>query len=466
MANPIAVLVDDDPQQLEEASSSIRSAGYAVTTLTTVEDALAFVDETDQLVDLFVLDRKLPMRPGDRPVDELGDGLFRLVSQAHPDARIIVFSGYTDFEHLQATVEGGGFVYQHGSVAIDRVSVLRKNQFDMFEGMLETLRNAIGQFERIEVSTNEALSPRYRRILQRVAHHHDASSITAEPLAGGLTGAPVWRCQLVTPAGPIADIVAKVGTGGATSGGLQDLLAKESIARRVDVIRGLMGGATVTLLQLAGASAISLMSLLGTNDIEAAKVTAALIDNLDSIDRGQARPVALADLVEQILPWSDLVTELAVLGLHAPKKDLWVTTSLVMSHTDLHASNVLVCDSAPVIIDSDDNAFASALRDPIVLLLSSWVHPDSPFVGVDWPSASDIESIDDSSFSRGSLAPAWYSTLAQWIENRTSSKREYWAVILAYSVRQLRFENVRNDEALGERVRAAARLAHRRLCEE
>ncbi|WP_457966852.1 response regulator [Arthrobacter sp. D1-29] len=464
MANPCAILVDDDRQQLAEASSTIADAGYELITFESVEKALAFVEETDQLIDLFVLDRKLPMRAGENAVDELGDELFRIVTSTHPDSRVIVFSGYTDFDHAQETMEGAGFVFQKGDVRIDRVSVLRKSQFDKFERLIKDLREVIAGFDLVEVTVNGAIDARQRRVLRRIAHHYGASSISAKPLAGGLTGAPVWRCELVSPSGPIADVVAKVGGAIPAAGGLQDLLAKDAIARRVDVIGGLMGGSIVAILQLAGTSPISLMRLIGSHDMEAARITEVLRASLDALEQSPARTVPLRDIIGQIIAWENFVRELSVLGLSPPTPQLWVTTSSVMSHTDLHAANILVCGDLPVIIDSDENEFSSSLRDPVVLMMSSWVHPDSPFLGEDWPSVDDIsERFGEASFARGSLSPAWYATILSWMDSRSASAREYWSVVLAYGVRQLRFENVRTNPDLKARVEAVVSLAHRRL---
>ncbi|MFJ6258501.1 phosphotransferase [Rhodococcus sp. FH8] len=463
MSNPLAVLVDDDKQQLVEVSSTIVDAGYELITFESLEEALNFLDSADALIDLFVLDRKLPMRIGEKAVDELGDELFRTVTVSHPDARVIVFSGFTDFDHAQESMEGTGFVFDDGAVRINRVSVVRKSQFDKFERFIRELRELITRFEMIEFSVDGALEDHQKRVLRRIAYHYGASSISARPLSGGLSDAAVWRCEVASPSGPIAAVVAKVSESVPAAGGLQDLLPRDCIARRVEVIRGLMGGSIVSILQLAGTSTASLMSLIASNDLEAARVVQSLRIGLDALERSQARSIPLRELVEQILHWDVFARELLAIGLSTPSPDLWVTTSTVMSHTDLHAANVLVCDGSPVLIDSDENKFSSALRDPAVLLMSSWVHPDSPFRS-DWPTVQGIsEHFGEPSFAQGSLSPAWCASVLAWMKERRASTREYWAVVLAYGARQLRFENVRSSEDLTAKVVALVVLAHTRL---
>lgn len=464
MTNPRAVLVDDDPQQLAEASSTIIDAGFELTSFESVEDALDFIENTEELIDLFVLDRKLPMRVGEKAVDELGDELFRIVTTSHPDSRVIVFSGYTDFDHAQESMEGSGLVFQDEEVRVDRVSVLRKSQFNKFERFIRDLREIIARFDLIELTVSGTIDLRQKRVLRRIAYHYGATAISAAPLAGGLTGAAVWRCDIAGPTGFIAVIVAKVGESVPAAGGLQDLLPKDCIARRVEIIRGLMGGSIISILQLAGSSTKSLMSLIGSDDFKAAGIIKSLRESLDGLEQSAPRTVPLRDIVGQFLDWNDFDRELVSIGVTTPSPELWVTTSTVMSHTDLHAANILVCDDLPVIIDSDENEFSSSLRDPAVLLMSSWVHPDSPFLGSEWPSEEDIsERFGDSAFARGSLSPAWCASVLSWMDDRSASAREYWSVILAYGARQLRFDNVRSKPELKAKVSALVTLAQRRL---
>lgn len=320
------------------------------------------------------------------------------------------------------------------------------------------------EFENVELVCPASTDSRQKRVLRRVAFEYRASKLTARLLAGGLTGAPVWHCDVEQPSGAVATIVAKVGDAVPVAGGLQDLLPRASIARRVEVVRGLMGGAIVSVLQIAGAEPISLMSLIGVSDVDAALATRALGVTMDALDRASLTSSPLIDVVEQFVTWETLVTALEQAGAEIPPKGLWVSTVSVMSHTDLHAGNVLICEGEPVLIDSDENRFSSVLRDPVVLLLSSWVHPHSPIVQSGWPTAQDIEqTFGTSELQKQSPSPAWYAEALRWIENRQSSERELWAVMLAYAARQSRFKNVREDERLREAVASLIRLSARRL---
>lgn len=455
MGLPIAVVVDDDAQQMQEVYSTVVELGFEVRAFAAVAPAITYIESTEELVDLFVLDRKLPMREDENAVDEIGDALFRLVLQVRPDSRIIIFSGYTDFDHLQASIEGSGFVFQGANARVDRVTVLRKTQFPKFESALRELRDLIAEFERVEVVASPAPNQKNRRVLQRLAHHYGASSVSATSLAGGLTGAPVWRCRLASTQGVLASVVAKSGDRVPASGGLQDLLAREVVARRVDLVAGLMGGAVLSVLQLAGDTPVPLMELIAREDLNAARLTTQLAANLDSLARSEPRPVMLKEVVEQFMPWQRFSERLAELSLESPDQDMWLSSSSVMSHTDLHAANVLICDSSPVIIDSEENSYSSALRDPAVLLMSSWVHPDSPWITMEWPDPADLSrGLNMATLSNGCPAPAWYSAVFEWFDSRTSSPREQWAVVLAYAVRQSRFDNVRRSTPLQSRVLA------------
>lgn len=453
MSSPRAVLVDDDPQQLLEASEAIREAGFDLQTFTDAKSMLDFLDGEHQFIDLFVLDRKLPMKDGETKSDELGDALFERVKSEYPDARILVFSGYTDFDHAQALMEGVGFLFDQGGVQINRVTVMKKSQFDRFERHLAELRAVLRAFEMIEVIPESALDMVEKRVLRRVGYFYGGTALRARELAGGLTSAKVWMCEITTPNGPIGTVVAKQGKTFPAPGGLQDLLPREYIARRVETISGLMDGKVISILQIAGQTPVPLMDLIGTDDLLASEQMDKLAARLDSVERSPQTSLQLAQIVSQIEPWEDVVRRLEQFGIPAPPGDLWVTTSSVMTHGDLHAGNVLICENDPVLIDSDGNLFAAALVDPLTMLMSILAHPHSKLAIEKWPTPEQIESdFGESGFGAESAAPVWFATLHRWIDARSSSPREFWSVALAYAGRQLQFDDVLANEVVRERV--------------
>jgi hypothetical protein len=206
------------------------------------------------------------------------------------------------------------------------------------------------------------------------------------------------------------------------------------------------------------------MDLIVADDGAAARHLEALTASLDSIARSAQTSLFLADIVSQVEPWSDVTERLERFGIPAPSGDLWVTTSSVMTHGDLHAGNVLICDDSPVLIDSDGNRFAAALVDPVTMMMSILVHPFSKLASDTWPSVEDIQrDFGSHAFGVDSPAPAWFDSLQRWIDSRSSSPREFWGVALAYVGRQLQFEDVLANEVTLSRVVAMGQKASEML---
>lgn len=84
MANPIAVLVEDDPEQADFSRGVLETAGYTVRSFNSIAPALDYLHTSADLVDLFVLDRRLPVNAGEPATDEFGDELLKEVRSDYP----------------------------------------------------------------------------------------------------------------------------------------------------------------------------------------------------------------------------------------------------------------------------------------------------------------------------------------------------------------------------------------------
>ena len=467
MPKPLAVVVDDDPQQLAETVSSIEALGFQVIPYEAVAPARELLFERGQLIDVFVLDRKLPMKKGESESDELGDVLFREVSTAYPDARILVFSGYTDFDHLQETTSHSGVIEAGPNRILDRVSVYRKQQTDLFDLAVAELRDSLRYIERIAVHMETPGDRSLIRVLRRVALQYGGTSLRAQVLAGGLTQAAVLRCEIFNESLMVASVVIKVGVSLPSSGGIQDLLPRHLVASRVGVVSGLMFGRHASVLQLAGEETTSLFECMRTDDspvVEALRVLRAGLDEL--VPNDGVQDVRLLDLLPAVIQPSRLVAILAEFDIAAPDLEMWVTTRKCISHLDLHLSNVLLDDGVPVLIDSEDSGVASAVVDPLMMLMSSWIHPDSPLFDGSWP----IEVIDakfflEEGFTDDAPHKIFFGELVDWVRDRTASARELWAFVLGYAARQTTFPNVRKSARAREWLIHLMRIASEKLAD-
>ncbi len=263
MTDPVAVLVEDDPQQFEISKSILRDARFNVQAFDSIAPALDYLHASDELIDLFVLDRRLPVRSGEPATDELGDELLREIRERFTDSRLIVFTGYADVRHVQASLQGGGLLLSSAGERIDRITVLEKDQSLEFKKAVQEFRDLLQKFDDIELSASggsDSLGYLEKRVLRRLAFSYEAISLSAVSLGGGLTDAAVWRCDLTRQEGHVATIVAKRVKKPSSLGGLSELLPRVTTTCTIATIDGLIGGNYINVLQVAGDNPYSLMA--------------------------------------------------------------------------------------------------------------------------------------------------------------------------------------------------------------
>lgn len=462
MTNPIAVLVEDDPQQAEFSRGVLEAAGYSVRAFNSIAPARDYFRmEDEELIDLFVLDRRLPVNAGDPATDEFGDELLKEVRSGYPDARLIVFTGFATISHVQASLQGSGQLPSQGGHPIDRVTVLEKHQSLEFRGQVQEFRRLLQSLEDIEIIAPgvSVLNELDKRVLRRLAFNYRAVSISAVPLGGGLTGASVWRCEISRSEGRIAAVVAKRVKSPGSPGGLPELLPRVNTTATVSTLSGLMAGAHLNVLQVAGESPHALMDVIAGRPDEAVELVQPVWDALRGVE-AQRRTLTAAELCESLIAWESLSELLGGYGISIPAGSLSVSAKVGPRHGDLHPGNILVDNGHAVLIDFDSEVFAAGALDPITTLISTLVHPDSPIRGSAWPVVGDIEeAFATANFGQGHPCELWFRGVHAWVDECRTSEREYWALVLAYAGRQVRYQDVLDDPEVLDRVLAIARRA-------
>jgi|GEM_PF-3010364 len=462
MANPIAVLVEDDPEQAEISKGVLETAGFRVQTFNSVAPARVYLSTSSALIDLVVLDRRLPVKAGEPATDEFGDELLKEVRSNHPDARLIVFTGFATVRHIQESLQGGGQLPTQGSQPIDRVTVLEKDQSLEFKEHVVQFRKLLQSLDDIEIITpcgSDSLNELDKRVLRRLAYDYRGVSIDVESLGGGLTDASVWRCEVNRSEGRVATVVAKRVKSPGSPGGLPELLPRANTTATVRTLSGLMAGKYINVLQIAGESPYPLMDIIAEQPARAVELARPVWDALRGVS-AQRRTLTVAEICEPLIVWESLSSLLDRYGISVPAGSLTVTTQVGPRHGDLHPGNVLIDNGRAVLIDFDSEAFAAGALDPITMLISTLVHPASPIRGAAWPVVSEIESaFATGDFGRGHPCELWFRGVHNWISECRTSEREYWALVLAYAGRQVQYQDVLNDREIVDRVIAIAKRA-------
>ncbi|WP_437773551.1 hypothetical protein [Arthrobacter sp. KNU40] len=462
MANPTAVLIEDDPQQAEFSEVVLESADFIVRSFNSIAPARDYLRTSTDLIDLFVLDRRLPVKAGEPATDEFGDELLKEVRSNHPDARLVVFTGFATIRHIQESLQGGGQLPAQDGQPIDRVTVLEKDQSLEFKEHVVQFRRLLQSLDDIEIITpfgSDPLTELDKRVLRRLAFDYRGVSIAVASLGGGLTEASVWRCEINRSEGRVATVVAKRVKSPGSSGGLPELLPRANTTATVRTLSGLMAGGYINVLQVAGEAPYALMDIIAERPAEAVELARPVWDALHGVV-AQRRTLTVANLCEPLIAWERLSELLGAYGISVPAGSLTVTTQVGPRHGDLHPENVLIDNGQAVLIDFDSEAFAAGALDPITMLISTLVHPASPIRGAAWPGVSEIEStFATGDFGQGHPCELWFRGVHDWISECRTSEREFWALVLAYAGRQVRYQDVLDDREIVERVIAIAKRA-------
>lgn len=457
-----AVLVEDDSQQAEETIEVLEAAGFSVEWFMDAHSARDGLEGKTGLVEIFIVDRKLPEKIGERALDAHGDTLFEWIEERWPATRILIFSGHVDFDYLQEKTEGAGLLFDDDQTRMSRISVFRKDQTDLFDAAIRSLRDLLSRISDVELRLSgdlSAVSEVDRRVLRCVAIRYQATTLSGSLLSGGLTGAKVWNCEIYRESRFLMHVVVKDGSEATGAVGLAEGFPRAYVANCIARVPALNAGVIAAVLHWAGSGGTPLMSRVlvsKDSDVEPLETLAEAFVALPAV----ATTEKVSDLVEPVFPWDRAATIFKEWGLRLPSGTAYVSTSKSLSHLDLHPMNVIVCNETPVLIDWDGSGHHSALIDPLTLLLSTLTHPDSPIRGSAWIDANEIrENFGRDDFGANSVYRVWFGAVGRWISKTKQSDREFHAITLAYVARQLEYPDVKADADMCGRLIEIAKVS-------
>jgi len=96
--------VDDEPNILEVTEAMLQTMGYNVLTAADGQEAISIFENKAQTVDLTILDIIMPGASGGETFDR--------IKEVHPDARVLLSSGYSIKGEAQKIMDRGcdGFI--------------------------------------------------------------------------------------------------------------------------------------------------------------------------------------------------------------------------------------------------------------------------------------------------------------------------------------------------------------------
>lgn len=461
----ISYLVEDEPDQASFTREILEGHGFEVRTYSHAAGALAAIEASEELIDLLVLDRRIPVTEGSVATNAAGDELLDAMVSARPDALIVVFTGHADIGHVQFTKRSRGAIeLQSGATSFDKVEHFQKSESIEFEEYIGRVQAVLSGIENIEVVGLAGGTGSTKRLLRRVCHEYGGLSISVQELLGGATRAGVWRCAISDSDHVIADLVVKQTGKPPRVGGLQSILPASLVAGTVASVHGLCGGARAAILQVAtGGAPASLTDLLVNDPIKASEIGRNLHSMLDSVVQPHKKVEPIADIVTPFATWTVIESCLSDAALECPDGQAFATASWIPQHGDLHSGNVLVVGDTPVIIDFDGEVTGSALVDAIALCLGGILHRESPLRTWNWPAAQHAAAFLSAEFLTDCPAPDYFDYCQRWIDTRAASEGEKWALVLAFAARNWGYPDVQKHARVREFTRSLCRLAVERL---
>ena len=460
MNDHLAILVEDDAEQVPRARKLFEDAGFQVQHFydasSAYEGVLAHVKE----VRLIILDRRLPPVRGEQDQDEVGDQLLDSSLAVAPDVPFLVFSGHSDYAHLQKALSKRGTIsLREGECELDRVTVLKKGQAPEAQKFAREVRDHIRNIANIEVLATGGLSfePSDQWLLKRVGYEYGAKAVRIRPLVGGATGAEVWICALEDAGGATGEVVIKRSKKRARGDGLQALLPAGMAAATVKRVHGLSGGLLAQVMQPAGKGPVPLDSLIQANDSLCVAVTEQVISALDDMPHGNLTHLPLRDVVLPFAAWEEVILQAERHGYEVPDADMEITTRSAQQHGDLHPGNVLVVQGRAVLIDFDSQVVGSRLVDPVAMLLGGAFHRASSLRSVQWPMEATFAGKGVLGWKDDAPYGDVVERLTGWMVGRSEGEREMYAVLLGFASRQLTYRDVQEDSRLEGAAAALAR---------
>jgi hypothetical protein len=128
-----------------------------------------------------------------------------------------------------------------------------------------------------------------------------------------------------------------------------------------------------------------------------------------------------------------------------------IQVRMCCQHRDLHCENVMVtAATGPAMIDYSEVGTATAVLDPVTLELGTLFHPASHVRAGAWPTVAQAERWDDLDFYlTGCPIPSFIKATRGWADRVGAGKRELYATVYAFAVRQLKYPTGSPELAVG-----------------
>lgn len=454
---------DEDAEPVPSFTRLLHEAGFEVLRVRAADEAHVVLENPSAAdIDLVLLDRKIPAAAGGLASESVGDDLFTFTNAELPDVPIVVLSGYTDEDHARWVLQRPGSMH-FDEVEVRRFQHYRKGDSLEFQEAVQELGALLSRIDGVELEGDE-VHTRHARLLKKTVRLYGGATAVVRATEAGLSEASVYLCDVKAPDGrrltSVAVKVAPYGTSKPTGGFLSSIRANMR-ATPTEIVGGCCSGLVGIVSPLAGSDAIALDEILAGDEAKAAEIAELVFEELRALDRSQ-RQIPLSEFGSAYLAWNRAEALLGANGIDVPIGRLQINETVVQVHGDLHLGNVLVMDGQPpCIIDFDSQFVGSAVFDPLMMSLGPFFHRAGSQRATEWQVAEVLKAFEAS--DGVDAASRWARMAVDYCVSSELYRREFWAVLLLYCAKQLKYRDVTDDPRIKELAIGLARLAVEKL---
>jgi len=463
--------VEDDVSTAKSLVDTINTSGKKIefTISSTLTDAQQQLN--DNLFDYLILDLAIPLDTGDEADILHGAALLSEIQDRFPGLAVMILTGQSTDQLVSELLEGvkeinlwgqqlRKDVIQYSKLYMDKVYKMLLADYDLYQSMSSIpITSFQNQPLTAEILTQEKI------IVKSYCKFREGDLCRLEPIREGASESSVYRIKTVDQSNQILDAtLAKIGSHDDIElelNNYRDYVTRLGFGNFIPRIEVNIAGGydkTAVFYNLAEGYERNFFDIAdeeiaqtAVQEVKDALSRWHLASNTQMVTIGFIRRLLCSDESFQkiMAKRGDLNVD------EIENKEVRVNMSI--QHGDLHGANILVTsEGKSAIIDNGDIKQAPVSLDPITLALSPWFHQQGLAVFKEKEKAAyTLASWFERETCEAELGnPEWLSLVRNWIQEVTFSHLEVAAVVFAYAIRQLKYDDV--DGAFAEALIHAA----------
>jgi CheY-like chemotaxis protein len=445
-------VVEDSEPTIAAIQSELELRGDIVTVARDRESARHQLLE--RVYDVLVLDLRIPPAARQEADERHGEAVVLQALADCPGTPTMCFSAHRTGTFTDEILKHQRQLDFFGTgITQPQVEPVDKTQFSRLFTSLEKIRQSVSEVDSIELiplSFPDEMSSDDKRLIRLCTRRASGVRVRVAVLVGGLSGARVYRLAVEAGDGAtVASLVLKTASVNRIENEIwkKDLLSGAlepgSMPESLTPVRAGCGRNGALVYQLA-ASWKPLFDLI-PSAVQLRPIVERVKQMTEPGRAHAAQHVWNVHDVRALLVDDDRVVwppELADIDRDEVEGKR-ISVRNAVQHGDLHPGNVMVNDQGRALLIDPRTVIAPSSLDPVTLELGLILHPDGHRLSEVWPgdSARDWSQLDQ--YLLNCPFPEFIEACRTWSHEAMGSVAEMTAVVFAYALRQVGFDNAR-----------------------